>query len=148
MKFSTIANALLLMTAFTLAQSARANELTDEAALEDGMTPIEELLLQDSMNTMDDGSLVNFNRAEYVTTIPSMDDIKRVIQSHRQVIVINKAKSGPEAQTLRVYVNGVIKPLTENKKVTRTGADGKRVTEVVPEIKSFVKISTGRENQE
>lgn len=147
MKFSMIANALLLLSAFTLAQSARANELTDEMAIEEGMTPIEEVMIQDSMNTLDDGSLVNFNRAEYVTTIPSMDDIQRVIGSHRQVIVVNKAKSGPDAQTLRVYLNGRIKPLVENKIISKT-VNGKRVVEVIPESKEFVKISTGREGNE
>ncbi len=97
--------------------------LSDEQALEEGMTPIEEM--------SDFTGEMKFDRSEYVTTIPSEEDIAKVIGSTKQVILVNKASKGPGAQTLRVYRDGVILPLMENNV-----------------SKDFVKISTGREKEE
>lgn len=67
-------------------------ELTDEEALEAGMTPVEQHL----MNQMKVAVTPKITRA----------DIDRAIQSHRLVIAVNKAAKGPEAQTLFMYENG------------------------------------------
>jgi lipoprotein-anchoring transpeptidase ErfK/SrfK len=150
MKFRVLSSALIFSTLLTVAQNASANALTDEMALEEGMTPLEEIkndagsdfFMDSTLNMLDQG-LIEFNRPEYVTTIPSMDDIDRVIRSHRQVIVINKAAKGPDAQTLRVYLNGQLRTLKDE--VTKV-VNGKQITEIVD--KEVVKISTGRERQE
>lgn len=108
---------------FILASFSTVFAVTDEQALEEGMTPIEEL--------SDFSPEFKFHRSEYVTTIPSEEDIATVIRSTKQVIVVNKASKGAGAQTLRVYRDGVIHPLLENNV-----------------SKDFVKISTGREKEE
>jgi hypothetical protein len=133
----------LFITAFIVSTAAHSEVLTDQMALEDGMTPVSEI----GMRASDLTSIMNFERSEYVTTIPSEDDIAKVIQSHRQVIVVNKAALGKDAQTLRVYQNGVIKPLFE-KAVLKKEVDGQTIEEEVSVPKEFVKISTGRERNE
>ena len=112
--------------------------ITDQEAIELGMSPIEEAQSKSAAEA------VSFERSEYVSTIPSEDDIQRLIESHYQVIVVNKQASGKDAQTLRVYQNGVIKPLFENRTVTQT-TNGKLTKSVIQEFKDFVKISTGTE---
>lgn len=140
MKYMSFAKALLLASTLSLG-FAHANELTDEMALEEGMTPIE------LVDSLDFEPTLKLNRSEYVTTIPSMEDIENVIKSHRQVIVVNKASKGAEAQTLKVFQNGAIKQLTEKRKVKKT-VNGKVAYETVTELKDAVKISTGREKTE
>ncbi len=140
MKYTSFAKTLLLASTLSLG-FVHAATFTDEMALEDGMTPIE---LMDSVNFE---PTLNLDRSEYVTTIPSMEDIENVIKSHRQVIVVNKASKGAEAQTLKVFQNGAIKKLTEKRSITKT-VNGKKVTETVIELKDAVKISTGREKTE
>jgi len=135
----------LLSVCFLLAVagSAQSMVLTDEMALESGMTPVDEI----SMDAQDLEGIMNFERNEYVTTIPSLNDIDAVIKSHKQVIVINKAKTGKDAQTIRVYQDGVISPLNEKRTVTQV-VDGKSIKEIVNEPKEFVRTSTGREKKE
>lgn len=140
MKHASYVTTLLLASTLSMGL-AQAAAFTDEMALEDGMTPAE------LMETSDFNPEFNLNRSEYVTTIPSMEDIQNVINSHRQVIVVNKAGKGTDAQTLKVYQNGVIKQLSENKTITKIVA-GKKVTETISELKDAVKISTGREKNE
>lgn len=134
---------LISLSALTLLMSASAYALTDEMAFEAGMTPAEEM----NMDPQDLEGIMNYNRSEYVTTIPSQEDIENVIKSHKQVIVINKAATGKEAQSLSVYQDGQIKPLMEKKSITKT-VNGKKVTETIEEFKESVKISSGREKDE
>lgn len=122
---------------------AQAEVLTDEMALEAGMT----LKSESGMDPSDLKSIMNFERSNYVLSIPTQEDIAKVIQSHRQVIVINKAVSGPDAQTLRVYLNGEIKPLLETSIIKKI-IDGKTVKEEISQAKDFVLVSTGREKDE
>ncbi|HXH31257.1 MAG TPA: L,D-transpeptidase [Bacteriovoracaceae bacterium] len=133
----------LLVSALIISSAARATVLTDEMALEAGMTPVSEA----GMDGPDLAEIMTFDRSEYVSTIPSLDDIEKVIRSHKQVIVVNKAVSGKDAQTLTVYQNGAVKPLTETTVIT-TVVNGKTVNQEVSEEKPFVKISTGRERNE
>jgi hypothetical protein len=131
---------LLLASVVTLhtLSAFSAASITDQEAFDLGMTPVEET------KSMAASDAVSFERSEYVSTIPSEDDIKRLIDSHYQVILINKQAKGKDAQTLRVYQNGTIKPLFENKVVTQT-TSGKSTKTSTPEYKEFVKISTGTE---
>lgn len=133
----------LVAASFVFLNSTYALALTDMQALEDGMTPAEEV----GMNPDDLSGIMNFERSEYVTTIPSLEDIQNVIKSHKQVIVVNKAAKGPDAQTLRVYQDGQIKKLKEKKTITKI-VDGKKVKETIEEELESVKISTGREKNE
>lgn len=132
-----------LVIAMLIPMGVQAADLTDEMALEDGMTPASEM----GMNRSDLASIMNFERSNYVTSIPSLEDIEKVVQSHRQVIVINKSASGKDAQTLRIYQNGVIKTLKETTEVKKV-VNGKTIKEEVLEEKEFVKISSGREKNE
>jgi hypothetical protein len=113
--------------------------LTDQQALEDGMTPVEQMS-QTEMNAEDLKAVMNYNRSEYVSTIPSQEDIDHVIKSHRQVIVVNKgtrSSKNPLGQTLQVFQNGSILPLSYT-----TLNSGETFT------KDAVDISTGREKKE
>ena len=109
MKTTTLAMMCLILTTISFAK-AETSILTDEMALEEGMTPIHKL----SNGQNDLGEIMNFARSEYVTTIPSLEDIENVIKRNKQVIVINKAATGKDAQTLRVYRDGKAHPLIEN----------------------------------
>lgn len=133
----------IFFSAIILSTSTIAGAFTDQMALEEGMTPSAEI----GMNAADLPGIMNFQRAEYVTTIPSREDIEQVIRSHRQVIVVNKAASGKDAQTLRVYQNGVIRPLQETTEIKKV-VGGKTIKETITEEKEFVKISSGREKNE
>jgi lipoprotein-anchoring transpeptidase ErfK/SrfK len=136
MKISALSTAFVLLTAFTV-NSAKA--LTDQQALEDGMTPMEQMSPSE-MSADDLKAVMNYERSEYVSTIPSQEDIENVVKSHRQVIVVNKGNksaNNPLGQTLRVFQNGSILPLsytTLNSRETFT--------------KDAVDISTGREKEE
>jgi lipoprotein-anchoring transpeptidase ErfK/SrfK len=136
MKFSILSTAFVLLTALTV-KSAQA--LTDAQALEDGMTPIEQME-QTEMNPDDLKAVMNYERSEYVSTIPSLEDIENVVKSHRQVIVVNKGNKtakNPMGQTLQVFRNGSILPLSYTTLNTRETF-----------TKDAVDISTGRETQE
>lgn len=133
----------LFFVALTVCSLRNAEAFTDEMALEDGMTPVTEI----GMNAEDLPGIMNFKRKEYVTTIPSEDDIAQVIKSHRQVIVINKAASGKDAQTLSVFLNGVIKPILETTEIKKI-VNGRTVKQTITEEKESVKISSGREKNE
>lgn len=141
MNYLSFAKAAMLASTIVMAASQNASALTDEMALEDGMTPVE------LVKSFDFDPGLELDRSEYVTTIPSMEDIERVIKSHRQVIVVNKAAKGAEAQTLKIFENGVVKKLVEKRTTTKV-VDGKKIKETVSEEKESVKISTGREKTE
>lgn len=108
MKLSTLTRSLVLGTALTLLGTSGAFALTDEEALAEGMTPIEEYLMSEMQAVVTPG----LNR----------EGVLRAAKTHRFVIAINKSSTGPDAQTMTVYENGV---------------------EVLKE-----KVSTGREKQE
>lgn len=100
---------LLSFGAFTaMLSSPFAFALTDEEALAEGMAPIEAYMMAE----MDASVNPNLNSA----------GVARAVRSHRLVIAVNKAATGPEAQTLTMYENG---------------------TEILKQ-----KISTGREKEE
>lgn len=127
-----ISTALLLGLMVLTTQAARAEALmSDEMALEAGMTPVGEA----GLDAAELGEVMNYDRSEYVSTIPSQEDIEKVVNSHKQVIVVDKSAKG---QTLRVYRDGEIVKLNELtlNKVTKK-------EELI--AKEFVKISTGKE---
>lgn len=139
MKFHLLMSTFVLASAMT-ANVARASEiLTDEMALEAGMTPVEELgsnqrtqrALEALFNSMEMDTTSTPSNLVVPPHNPSQEDIARAIESNRLVIVVNKQAKGTGAQMLTVYENGVVKPLLE---------DGV--------LKNSVKISTGREKKE
>ena len=98
---------LVFLTLLTIGTTS-AFALTDQEALEDGMMPIEDYVVSEMKAVVTPGL--------------NSEGVARAAQSHRLVIAINKAAKGPDAQTLRIFENGV---------------------EVLKE-----KISTGREKEE
>lgn len=90
MKFTTFAKALMLVTAMS---SFAAHALTDEQALAEGMTPIEEAVMNE-MNAV-------------LTPGLNSEGVAEAVRTHRLVIAVNKAAKGPGAQTLTMYENGV-----------------------------------------
>ncbi len=108
MKWMSFSKALVLIGAVSTLNMALANELTDEQAIAEGMLPIEEYVMAEMKSALSPGL--------------NKEGIERAVQNHRLVIAINKAVSGPDAQTLTMYENGI---------------------EILKE-----KISTGREKQE
>lgn len=108
MRLKTMTKAFMLATTITLGTMTGAFALTDQEALEEGMTPIEEYVMSEMTAALTPG--LNY------------EGVLEAARKHRLVIAINKAAKGPEAQTLRVFENGV---------------------EVLKE-----KVSTGREKKE
>jgi hypothetical protein len=98
---------LVFLTLLTIGTSA-AFALTDQEAVDDGMMPIEDYVVSEMKAVVTPGL--------------NSEGVARAAQTHRLVIAINKASKGPDAQTLRIFENGV---------------------EVLKE-----KISTGREKEE
>lgn len=98
---------LMLLTLLAIGTSS-AFALTDQEALEEGMMPMEDYVVSEMKAVLTPGL--------------NSEGVARAAQTHRLVIAINKAAKGPDAQTLRVFENGV---------------------EVLKE-----KISTGREKEE
>lgn len=98
---------LVFLTLLTIGTTS-AFALTDQEALEDGMMPIEDYVVSEMKAVVTPGL--------------NNEGVARAVQTHRLVIAINKAAKGPDAQTLRIFENGV---------------------EVLKE-----KISTGREKEE
>ena len=98
MKRSLITSMLMMTLSLT---SLAAHALTDEEALAEGMTPIDSrysnLMTNDPFLMMK-----NFANAN-----PTAFDIEEAIRTHRLVITVNKASTGPTAQTLIMYENGV-----------------------------------------
>jgi hypothetical protein len=130
---------LKLSIASLLLLSSMAFALTDEQALEDGMTPLEEMKAN-AMSSQDLADIMNYDRSEYVSTIPSQEDIENVIKMHKQVIVINKGirtSKNPLGQTLRVFKDGKVMPLTYKTTISH---------EII--TKEAIDISTGREREE
>jgi lipoprotein-anchoring transpeptidase ErfK/SrfK len=79
-------------------------DLTDEMAMEAGMTPVELVPFHNMKNVVSN----NINAA----------GIARAIQSNRLVIAVNKKASGAGSQTLKMYENG--KEILETKISTGT----------------------------
>ncbi len=82
-----------------LLSTLSAYALTDSEAVESGMLPIEEHLINELKTSLSPG----LNR----------EAVERAIRSHRLVIAINKASIGPNAQLLQIFENG-IEILNEN----------------------------------
>lgn len=93
MKFMTFTKSLMIAASVALVNSTGAFALTDEQALADGMTPIEEHVMAEMNSVLTPG----LNRA----------GVLEAARRHRLVIGINKASKGPGAQTLTMYENGV-----------------------------------------
>jgi hypothetical protein len=79
--------------AMTLFSSMSAFALTDEEALAEGMTPIDEYFMA--------------NMKAILTPGVSPEGVLEAVNRHRLVIAINKSTKGPDAQTLTMYENGV-----------------------------------------
>jgi hypothetical protein len=107
MIFKALKTRIIFASILTLT-SGVASALTDQEALSEGMMPLEDYVI---------------NEMKAVTT-PGLNSegVERAVRLHRVVIAVNKATKGPEAQTLRLFENGI---------------------EVLRE-----KISTGREKEE
>lgn len=96
---TTFKMSLLALSTFVLMQPmAKAieiddtMELTDEMALEAGMTPVEVAPLQ--------------KMKMIINNFESTAGVERAVRSHQLVIVVNKKPSGTGAQTLTMYENG------------------------------------------
>lgn len=84
---------LMLLTAFAAVNVTGAYALTDEQALADGMTPIEDYMMSEMNAALTPGL--------------NSEGVAQAVRSHRLVIAVNKAAKGPGAQTLTMYENGV-----------------------------------------
>lgn len=108
MTFQALSKLLFLFFTILTVETSSASALTDQEALEDGMMPIEDYVVSEMKAVLTPGL--------------NSEGVARAAQTHRFVIAINKAAKGPDAQTLKVFENGV---------------------EILKE-----KISTGREKEE
>lgn len=104
--------------------------LTDEMAMEAGMSEVSDLARVES----------HFHalRSEYVTSIPSQEDIDKVIASTKVVIVVNKSSKGEGAQTLEIFEDGQRVELFEYQEL-----EG----EEIKVFKERLSISTGTEKR-
>lgn len=84
---------LLMVLGLVIFNMDQTYALTDSEALGEGMAPSEAFF----MNEIE--SIVNPHLTK--------DGVLRAANSHRLVIAVNKANSGPDAQTLTMYENGV-----------------------------------------
>lgn len=84
---------LILATSISVLGVANAFALTDEQALSEGMTPVEEYMMTEMKAALTPGL--------------SKEGVLEAARRHRLVISINKAAKGPEAQTLTMFENGV-----------------------------------------
>lgn len=84
---------LMLLTAFAAANISGVHALTDEQAIAEGMTPIEQYMISEMNAALTPGL--------------NSEGVAQAVRSHRLVIAINKAAKGPGAQTLTMYENGV-----------------------------------------
>jgi lipoprotein-anchoring transpeptidase ErfK/SrfK len=126
MKFMTI-SALALSTLTLMQPRAFAVELledadlTDEMALEAGMTPAELIPFQNMKSVV----VNNLNTA----------GIARAVRSNRLVIAVNKSASGVGAQTLKMYENGtevLTTKISTGKEQTVTSRSGKTYVSTTP----------------
>ncbi len=83
---------LMLLTAFAAVNVTGAHALTDEQALAEGMTPIEQYMMSEMNAALTPGL--------------NSEGVAQAVRSHRLVIAVNKASKGPGAQTLTMYENG------------------------------------------
>lgn len=84
---------LILASSMAVLGVANAFALTDEQAVAEGMTPIEEFMMTEMKAALTPGL--------------SKEGVLEAARRHRLVIAVNKAAKGPEAQTLTMYENGV-----------------------------------------
>lgn len=80
------------LTVLSLVSSFSSYALTDAEALADGMTLIDQAFESSQSSRINN---------------PLRKDIESAIQQNRLVIVINKRASGADAQTLKIYENGI-----------------------------------------
>jgi hypothetical protein len=84
---------LMLLTAFVAANISGVHALTDEQAIAEGMTPIDQYMISEMNAALTPGL--------------NSEGVAQAVRSHRLVIAVNKAAKGPGAQTLTMYENGV-----------------------------------------
>lgn len=84
---------LILATSISVLGAANAFALTDDQALAEGMTPVEDYVMTEMKAALTPGL--------------SKEGVLEAAQRHRLVIAVNKAAKGPEAQTLTMFENGV-----------------------------------------
>lgn len=92
MSIKSYAKVLALVSTFTMLGTTHAS-LTDEEALAEGMTPVDQFVMSEMKAILTPG----LNR----------EGIAEAVKNHRLVIAVNKAAKGPDAQTLTMYENGV-----------------------------------------
>jgi hypothetical protein len=93
MKFTSFSKLFLLASTLSLAPLSAALALTDQEALEEGMMPMEDYIVSEMKAVVTPGL--------------NSEGVLRAAQSHRLVIAINKAAKGADAQTLRIFENGI-----------------------------------------
>jgi hypothetical protein len=119
MRFKSMAKFLSVL-ALTSSFAIQAHALTDAEALAEGMTPLEEALQAAAGMTVNN---------------PLKEEIEAVIQQNRFVIVINKRASGGDAQTLKIYENGVETLKTKvstGREKTENAASGRKYLSTTP----------------
>lgn len=84
---------LILASSLAVLGAANAFALTDEQAIAEGMTPVEEYMMTEMKAALTPGL--------------SKEGVLEAARRHRLVIAVNKAAKGPEAQTLTLFENGV-----------------------------------------
>lgn len=93
MKKNTFGKILALGSLLTLVTSWSAFALTDEEAMAEGMTPIEQYMMSEMKAVLTPGL--------------NSEGVAQAVKTHRLVIAVNKAAKGPGAQTLTIFENGV-----------------------------------------
>lgn len=120
MKVMKATKALMFATALMLVQT-KAQALTDSEALDLGMMPIEEFLVSEMKSVVTPGL--------------NAEGVERAVRSHRLVIAINKAAKGPDAQTMKVFENGVeilSQKISTGKETRVTSTSGKTYVSTTP----------------
>lgn len=119
MAFKSIAK-LMTVLALTSSFAMHAHALTDAEAIAEGMTPLEEALQAST------GIQVNN---------PLKEEIEAAIQQNRLVIVVNKRASGGDAQTLKIFENGVETfktKISTGRENTEVAASGRKYLSTTP----------------
>lgn len=119
MKITTTISLLALSTFILIQPIAKAVEtdipleISDEMALDAGMTPIELRPHQDSsINNLNAAGLTPIELLPFqkmqniITNNLNVAGIERAVRSHRLIIAVNKKATGAGAQTLTMYENG------------------------------------------
>ncbi len=112
-KFATI---LALTSTFAVNSYA----LTDAEAIAEGMTPIEETLQAAAGITVNN---------------PLKEEMEAAIQQNKLVIIVNKRASGADAQTLKVFENGIeiLKTkISTGREKTEVAASGRKYLSTTP----------------